>query len=261
MKFMDEYRDSEIAGRLADEIWRITTAPHNIMEVCGGQTHAIMKYAITDLISGDINLIHGPGCPVCVTSMGLIDKAVEIALNQDVIFCTFGDMMRVPGKEMDLLAVKTDGGDVRIIYSPLDALKIAVKNPSKEVVFFAIGFETTAPANGLAVFEAFNNKIKNFSVLVSQMLIPPAMEAILEADVCEINSFLAPGHVCAVTGYKPYEQLAGSYDVPIAITGFEPVDILKGIIACVEMLEKGKVQVQNQYPRRFARMVTSMLSG
>lgn len=249
MKFIDEFRDSEIAGRLADEIWRITTAPHSIMEVCGGQTHAIMKYAISDLIPGGINLIHGPGCPVCVTSMGLIDKAVEIALNKEVIFCTFGDMMRVPGKEMDLLAVKTAGGDVRIVYSPLDALKIAVNNPSKEVVFFAIGFETTAPANGLAVFQANKNMIKNFSVLVSQMLIPPAMEAILQADNCEISSFLAPGHVCAITGQAPYEQLTKAHQVPIAITGFEPADILSGILGCVEMLEKGKAEVQNRYSR------------
>ena len=249
MKFIDEYRDSRIVSCLVDEIWRTTTRPHSIMEVCGGQTHAIMKYAISELIPGGINLIHGPGCPVCVTSMGLIDKAVEIALNEDVIFCTFGDMMRVPGKEMDLLGVRTAGGDVRIVYSPLDALKIAVKNPAKEVVFFAIGFETTAPANGLAVLQASKNKIKNFSVLVSQMLIPPAMEAILDADICEIDAFLAPGHVCSITGSAPYEQLSRTHQVPIAITGFEPADILDGILGCVEMLEKGKSGVQNRYSR------------
>lgn len=253
MKFIDEYRSPEAAHKLAEAIARITTRPHTIMEVCGGQTHAIMKYGIDELLPGEINLLHGPGCPVCVTPVELIDKAVEIALIPEVIFCSFGDMLRVPGTIKDLLSVKAEGGDVRTVYSPLDALKVAADNPRRQVVFFAVGFETTAPANAMAAYQAKLRGITNFSLLVSLMLIPPAMELILEADRCKIEGFLAPGHVCTVTGYAKYEHIAQQYQVPIVVTGFEPVDILKGIYMCVKMMEEGRVEVKNQYTRSVRR--------
>ena len=249
MKFIDEYRDPVAAKQLADAIAHITTKPHTIMEVCGGQTHAIMKYGIDRLLPESLNLIHGPGCPVCVTPIELIDKAVEIASRTDVIFCTFGDMIRVPGSSKSLQMAKAEGGDVRIVYSPLDALKLAQKHPEKEVAFFAVGFETTAPANAMAVYQANAMAVNNFSVLVSQVLIPPAMKAILSSPSNVVEGFLAPGHVCTVTGLKQYEEISEQYNVPCVVTGFEPIDILSGIFKCIEQLEQGIAKVDNQYSR------------
>ncbi|NQS97084.1 MAG: hydrogenase formation protein HypD [candidate division Zixibacteria bacterium] len=253
MKYIDEYRSAEAAGKLADEIARITTRPHTIMEVCGGQTHAIMKFGINKLLPDELNLLHGPGCPVCVTPVELIDKAVEIVADRDVIFCSFGDMLRVPGTGKDLLSVKAEGGDVRIVYSPLDALKVASDNPNKQVVFFAVGFETTAPANALAVYQAKLQNLNNFSLLVSQVLIPPAIEAILDSPNCRVEGLLAPGHVCAVTGYEEYERISRQYNLPIVVTGFEPLDILSGILMCLKRLEEGTALAENQYIRAVRR--------
>ncbi|HBC45815.1 MAG TPA: hydrogenase formation protein HypD, partial [candidate division Zixibacteria bacterium] len=224
-----------------------------IMEICGGQTHSIVKYGIDELLPDKIILVHGPGCPVCVTPLELIEKAIEIAERPEVIFCSFGDMLRVPGSTKDLLSVKASGGDVRIVYSPLDALKVARDNPDKEVVFFAVGFETTAPANAMAVFQAKQQDIKNFSILVSHVLVPPAIEAILSAEDNLVQGFLAAGHVCAVMGYTEYEPLAKKYNVPIVVTGFEPLDILQGIYMTVKQLEEGRVAVENQYSRAVKR--------
>jgi len=249
MKFIDEYRDSDAAKRYSELIHDITTKSWNIMEVCGGQTHAIVKFGIDELLPKSIRLIHGPGCPVCVTSLELIDRSIEIASNPDVIFCSFGDMLRVPGSKKDLLQVKAEGGDVRMMYSPLDALKIAKENPAKEVVFFAVGFETTAPANAMAVYQAKEQGIKNFSILVSHVLVPPAMEAILSSESCLVQGFLAAGHVCAVMGYNEYYPIAEKYKVPAVVTGFEPLDILQGIYMCVKQLEEGRFEVENQYSR------------
>ena len=249
MKFIDEYRDAEASKKYSELIHSITTKKWNIMEVCGGQTHAIVKYGIDELLPPGIRLIHGPGCPVCVTSLELIDKSIEIASNPDVIFCSFGDMLRVPGSKKDLLQVKAEGGDVRMMYSPLDALKIAKDNPGKEVVFFAVGFETTAPANAMAVYQAKEQGIKNFSILVSHVLVPPAMEAILSSESCLVQGFLAAGHVCAVMGYNEYYPIAEKYKVPVVVTGFEPLDILQGIYMCVKQLEEGRFEVENQYSR------------
>ncbi len=249
MKFLDEYRDADLAKKLSQEIHRITTRPHVIMEICGGQTHAIVKFGIDQLLPKDIELVHGPGCPVCVTPMELIDKAMIIASQSHVIFCSFGDMLRVPGSHKDLLAVKAEGGDVRMVYSPLDALKIAQENPEKEIVFFAVGFETTAPANAMAVYQAKRQSIKNFSLLVSHVLVPPAMEAILSSPNNRVQGFLAAGHVCAVMGYEEYFPIAPKYKVPIVVTGFEPLDILQGIAMCVAQLEEGRAEVENQYTR------------
>ena len=249
MKFVDEFRDPDAANRYAREIARIVTRPWTIMEICGGQTHAIVKNGLDQLLPDTVTLVHGPGCPVCVTPVELIDKAVEIASRRNVIFCSFGDMVRVPGTTGDLLSVKANGGDVRIVYSPLDSLKIAVENPSREVVFFAIGFETTAPANAVAVHQAKRLKLSNYSVLVAQVLVPPAVEAILDAEGCRVQGFLAPGHVCTVTGYTEYERIAASFGVPIVVTGFEPLDILQGIYMAIAQLEQGKAQVENQYVR------------
>jgi hydrogenase expression/formation protein HypD len=219
------------------------------MEVCGGQTHSIVKYGLDELLPKEINLIHGPGCPVCVTSLELIDKAIEIASRPDVIFCSFGDMLRVPGSKKDLLSVKAEGGDVRMLYSPVDAVKIARENPDKEVVFFAVGFETTAPANAMAVYMAKEQKVKNFSILVSHVLVPPAMEAILSSKLNRVQGFLAAGHVCSVMGYHEYYPIAEKYKVPIVVTGFEPMDILQGIYMCIKQLEEGRAEVENQYSR------------
>jgi hydrogenase expression/formation protein HypD len=249
MKFIDEYRNPEAAQEYSRLIRNITTKPWNIMEVCGGQTHAIVKYGIDELLPKDINLIHGPGCPVCVTSLELIDKSIEIASNPDVIFCSFGDMMRVPGSEKDLLTVKAEGGDVRMLYSPLDAVKIAQENPGKEIVFFAVGFETTAPANAMAVYRAKELGLKNFSILVSHVLVPPAMEAILSSRSNQVQGFLAAGHVCTVMGYNEYFPIAQKYRVPIVVTGFEPLDILQGIYMCIKQLEESRAEVENQYVR------------
>lgn len=253
MKFIDEYRDAERAQRYAEAIASLTTRPWNIMEICGGQTHAIVKYGIDELLPPQITLLHGPGCPVCVTPLELIDRAIAIASRPEVIFTSFGDMLRVPGSAADLLAVKAQGGDVRIVYSPLDALKIARMNPEREVVFFAVGFETTAPANAMAVYQAAKEGIRNFSVLVSHVLVPPAIEAILSAPHNRVNAFLAAGHVCTVMGYSEYEPLAEKYGVPFVVTGFEPLDILQGIYMTVKQLEEGRAEVENQYSRAVRR--------
>jgi hydrogenase expression/formation protein HypD len=253
MKYIDEYRDREGAERCARAIAKITTRPWTIMEVCGGQTHAIVKFGIDELLPKDITLVHGPGCPVCVTPLELIDKAIEIASRPGVIFCSFGDMLRVPGSKRDLLAVKSTGGDVRMVYSPLDAVKIASENPGREVVFFAVGFETTAPANAMAAFQARQKGIKNFSLLVSHVLVPPAIEAVLSSPQNRVQGFLAAGHVCAVMGYTEYFAIARKYHVPIVVTGFEPIDILQGIFLCVQQLEKGLAEVENSYARAVQR--------
>lgn len=249
MRYVDEYRDRAAAQRYARAIARMTTRPWAIMEVCGGQTHSIVKYGIDELLPKQITLLHGPGCPVCVTPLELIDKATQIAARPEVIFCSFGDMLRVPGSSTDLFSVKAKGGDVRIVYSPTDALQIARENPQKQVVFFAVGFETTAPANAMAVYQARTQGIANFFVLVSHVLVPPAIEAILNAPDNRTQGFLAAGHVCTVMGYEEYIPLARKYRVPIVVTGFEPLDILQGIFMCVHQLENGKAEVENQYLR------------
>lgn len=249
MKYIDEYRDAEAAEKFRQMIHQITTKEWTLMEVCGGQTHAIVKFGIDELLPEKITLVHGPGCPVCVTPLELIDKAIQIASRPEVIFCSFGDMLRVPGSGKDLLMVKASGGDVRIVYSPLDALKIARDNPEKQIVFFAVGFETTAPANAMAVHQARELGVKNFSILVSHVLVPPAIEAVLSSPECRVQAFLAAGHVCAVMGYKEYEPLAAKYKVPIVVTGFEPLDILQGVYMCVKQLEEGRCEVENQYAR------------
>lgn len=253
MRFVDEYRDQDQARRLAQAIAKATTRPWSIMEVCGGQTHAIVRYGIDELLPPAITLLHGPGCPVCVTPLELIDKALFIAARPEVIFCSFGDMLRVPGSGGDLFSVKAKGGDVRIVYSPLDALALARENPQRQVVFFAVGFETTAPANAMAVFQAHAQKIPNFSVLVSHVLVPPAIEALLSAPDNRTQGFLAAGHVCTVMGFEEYLPLAEKYHVPIVVTGFEPLDILQGILMCVEQLEQGRAEVENQYARSVQR--------
>lgn len=253
MRFLDEYRDAEAARHYTQLIRAVTTRPWTLMEICGGQTHAILKFGIDELLPEEITLVHGPGCPVCVTSIELIDKAIDIAGRQGVIFCSFGDMLRVPGSTSDLLSVKADGGDVRIVYSPMDALKLARANPEVDVVFFAVGFETTAPANAMAVYQAAREEVTNFSVLVSHLLVPPAIEAILSSPANRVQGFLAPGHVCAITGYEEYEEIARTYRVPLVVTGFEPLDILQGVHMCVRQLEEGRHVVENQYARAVAR--------
>lgn len=249
MKFLDEYRDPELARTLAREIARVTTKPWTIMEVCGGQTHAIVKFGIDQLLPSGVTLLHGPGCPVCVTSLELIDKALEIAARPEVIFCSFGDMLRVPGSSKDLLSVKSEGGDVRIVYSPLDAVKLAAQHPEREVVFFGVGFETTAPATAMAVRQAARLGLQNFFLLVAHVLVPPAMEAILDSPDCRVHGFLAAGHVCAVMGYTEYEPMVAKYRVPVVVTGFEPLDILHGVLLCIRQLEEGRAEVENQYAR------------
>jgi hydrogenase expression/formation protein HypD len=253
LKFVDEYRDADLAQGFADRIAAIATRPWKIMEACGGQTHSIVRYGIDRLLPKEITLVHGPGCPVCVTPMSTIDAAIQLASRPEVILCSFGDMLRVPGTDRDLLTVKAEGGDVRIVYSPLDALKVARENPLREVVFFAVGFETTAPANAMAAFQALQQGIRNFSMLVSQVLVPPALEAILSSPTHEINGFLAPGHVCAITGYDDYLPLSRKYRVPIVVTGFEPGDILQGLAMCIQQLENGRAEVENQYTRAVPR--------
>jgi hydrogenase expression/formation protein HypD len=249
MKYIDEYRNQALAQRLVTELGRIVTKPWVLMEVCGGQTHTIIKYGIDHLLPPEVEFVHGPGCPLCVTSLEMIDKAHAIAQRPDVIFCSFGDMLRVPGSKTDLLVLKSRGADVRVVYSPIDSLKIARANPDKKVVFFAIGFETTAPGNAMAVWQARQQGIQNFSVLVSHVLVPPAMAAILESPLNRVQGFLGPGHVCTVMGYSEYEPIAKRYSVPVVITGFEPLDILQGVLMTVRQLETGKSEVQNQYPR------------
>ena len=249
MKYLDEYRDAGTARQYAREIARLTTRPWTIMEVCGGQTHSIVKFGIDDLLPKGITLLHGPGCPVCVTPISIIDKALEIAARSEVIFCSFGDMLRVPGSQTDLLSVRAAGGHVRVVYSPLDAVKVAEQNPDKEVVFFAVGFETTAPATAMAVHRASVLGIRNFYLLVSHVLVPPAMVALLSAPGCRVQGFLAAGHVCTVMGYTEYEPIAAKYRVPIVVTGFEPLDILQGVLMCLRQLETGRHEVENQYTR------------
>ena len=249
MKFVDEYRDPAAAEQCVAAIRKLVTRPWTIMEVCGGQTHAILKYGIDELLPAGVTLLHGPGCPVCVTPLEKIDRAVALASRPDVIFCSFGDMLRVPGTDRDLLSVKAAGGDVRIVYSPLDALAIARDNPGRQVVFFAVGFETTAPGNAMAVFQAKRDGIANFSILVSHVLVPPALEAILSSPSCRVQGFLAAGHVCSVMGYREYLPIAERYHVPIVVTGFEPLDLLQGIYLCLKQLEEGRAEVENQYAR------------
>jgi len=253
MKFRDEYRDPVAAHALADAIARLVTQPWTLMEVCGGQTHAIVKFGLDRLLPPEVSLVHGPGCPVCVTPVEYIDKAIEIAARPEVILCSFGDMLRVPGTEGDLLGARAKGGDVRFIYSPLDALALARAKPDREVVFFAVGFETTAPANAMAVYRARQEQIRNFSMLVSHVLVPPAMCALLKAPTNRVQGFLAAGHVCTVMGYEEYEQIAARYQVPIVVTGFEPVDILEGVYMCALQLEQGRCEVENQYSRSVRR--------
>ena len=254
MKFIDEYRDAGTAQRYARAISELATQPWTIMEICGGQTHSIVKFGVDELLPETVTLIHGPGCPVCVTPVELIDRAVELASRPGVIFCSFGDMLRVPGTEKDLLAVKAKGGDVRIVYSPVDAVRIASANPDREVVFFAVGFETTAPATAMAVHQAHQQGVKNFLMLVSHVLVPPAMDALLSSPTCRVQGFLAAGHVCTVMGYTEYEQIAAKYRIPIVVTGFEPVDILQGIYMCVKQLQEGRAEVENQYSRSVRRL-------
>ena len=249
MKYLEEFSDPELARRLLDDIHRTATKPWAMMEVCGGQTHSIIRHGLDQLLPDGIELIHGPGCPVCVTPLEMIDKALEIASRPDVIFCSFGDMLRVPGSDRDLFRVKSAGGDVRVVYSPMDALAIARANPDKQVVFFGIGFETTAPPNAMTVHEAKRLGIENFSLLVSHVRVPPAIEAIMTAPVCRVQAFLAAGHVCTVMGTGEYPELTERYQVPIVVTGFEPLDILEGIRRAVHQLEEGRHELENAYAR------------
>jgi hydrogenase expression/formation protein HypD len=249
MKFVDEYRDAEAARKLADAIARKVTKPWTIMEVCGGQTHTIVKYGIDRLLPREVELVHGPGCPVCVTALETIDRAHAIASRPGVTFCSFGDMLRVPGSHGDLLQVKSEGGDVRVVYSPLDAVNIAAADPSRQVVFFAIGFETTAPPNAMAVWLAKKRRLTNFSVLVSHVLVPPVMTALLDSPDNRVQAFLGPGHVCTVMGTPEYEPIAKKFGVPIVVTGFEPLDLLEGVLRTVTQLEEGRGEVENQYGR------------
>ncbi len=249
MKFVDEYRNSQVAEKYKIAIADTITQPWTVMEVCGGQTHSIVKYGIQELLPDSLTLLHGPGCPVCVTPLEQIDKAIAIAGLEKVIFCSFGDMLRVPGSETNLLTVKAKGGDVRIVYSPMDAIEIAQSCPDKQVVFFAIGFETTAPANAMAIRQTKLNKLRNLSFLISQVIVPPAIQSILESPNNKVDGFLAAGHVCTIMGYEEYEPIVKKYQIPIVVTGFEPMDILQGIYMCVRQLESGKVEVENQYSR------------
>lgn len=249
MKYLDEFSDPGLAAKLVDQIKAVTTRRWAIMEVCGGQTHSIIRHGIDQLLPEQIEMIHGPGCPVCVTPLEMIDKAMEIASRRDVIFCSFGDMLRVPGSDRDLFRVKSQGDDVRVVYSPLDALNIARDNPDRQVVFFGIGFETTAPANAMTVFEAKRLGVKNFSLLVSHVLVPPAIAAIMESPTCRVQAFLAAGHVCCVMGTREYPPLCEKYAIPIVVTGFEPLDILEGIRRTVIQLESGRHELENAYRR------------
>jgi len=249
MKYIDEYRDAAGARRLAAAIAGIVRQPWNLMEVCGGQTHAILRFGLDEMLPPQVTLIHGPGCPVCVTPIEVIDRAVAVAARPGVIFCSFGDMLRVPGSTQNLLGVKAAGGDVRIVYSPMDAVALARNHPDRQVVFFAIGFETTAPANAMAVAQAARLGLANFSVLVSLVLVPPAIEAVLRSPSSRIHAFLAAGHVATITGLGPYRSIAREFRVPIVATGFEPLDILQGVLLCVRQLEEGRAEVENQYAR------------
>ncbi|MBS1802273.1 MAG: hydrogenase formation protein HypD [Acidobacteria bacterium] len=249
MKYLNEFRDGQVAKRMADEIRQVATRPWKIMEVCGGQTHSIIRNGIDQMLPPGIEMIHGPGCPVCVTPLALIDKALAIAAQPGVIFCSFGDMLRVPGTDADLFQIKGRGGDVRVVYSPLDAMELAVKNPDKQVVFFGVGFETTAPANSMSVHIAKQRGLKNFSLLVSHVLVPPAIEAIMSSPENQVQAFLAAGHVCSVMGFWEYPPLADKFEIPIVVTGFEPLDLLDGIRRAIIQLEKGEHHVENAYER------------
>jgi len=249
MKYLDEYRDPAIAKALVNRIASRVTRPWVLMEICGGQTHTLMRYGIDELIPPQVELVHGPGCPVCVTPTEVVDKAVEIAGRPDVTFMSYGDMLRVPGSQSDLFRVKASGGDVRVVYSPMDAVKFARENPSREVVFFGIGFETTAPANAMAVWTAKNEGLTNFSMLASHVLVPPAIRLLLESPENRVQAFIGPGHVCTIMGYWQYPELAAKYHVPIVIGGFEPVDLLEAIAMLVDQLEDGRAEVENQYVR------------
>ncbi|MEU6969756.1 hydrogenase formation protein HypD [Kitasatospora aureofaciens] len=249
MKYIEEFNDPDLARRLLEDIRATVTRPWALMEVCGGQTHSIIRHGIDQLLPEDVELIHGPGCPVCVTPLEAIDRALAIAARPEVTFCSFGDMLRVPGTDRDLYRVKGAGGDVRVVYSPLDALRIAQENPQREVVFFGIGFETTAPANAMAVHQARRLGVRNFSLLVSHVRVPPAIEAIMSSADCRVQGFLAAGHVCSVMGTTEYPELAERHRVPIVVTGFEPLDLLEGIRRAVRQLERGEHRVENAYPR------------
>ncbi len=253
MKYLSEYRDPELARALVDRIRARATRRWTLMEVCGGQTHTIVKQGISEVLADAVEMIHGPGCPVCVTPLEQIDRALHLALRPDVIFTSFGDMLRVPGSECDLFQVRARGGEVRVVYSPLDALELARRTPDREVVFFAVGFETTAPANAMAVWRARELGVENFSVLVSHVTVPPAMTAILASPDNRVQGFLAAGHVCTVMGWEEYEPIAARHRVPIVVTGFEPVDILEGIAMAVAQLEEGRHEVENQYARSVRR--------
>jgi len=249
MKYMSEYRDPELAKKYLEEIKKTVTQPWSIMEVCGGQTHSLVKNGIIEMLPKTVTMIHGPGCPVCVTPLNIIDKAIHLALEENVILCSFGDMLRVPGSKMNLLEAKAQGADVRILYSPLEAVAIAKDNPEKEVVFFAVGFETTAPANALSLVHAKREGVKNYSILTSHVLVPPAMKAVINDPLSKIDGFLAAGHVCTIMGNSQYYPLASQYKVPIIVTGFEPIDVIQGILMVVKQLEAGTYKVENQYSR------------
>ncbi|MCX7011255.1 MAG: hydrogenase formation protein HypD [Candidatus Sumerlaeota bacterium] len=249
MKYLDEYRDPGVARQYAAAIARMVTRPWTLMEVCGGQTHAILRFGLDQLLPPEIALLHGPGCPVCVTPVELIDKALALAARPEVILASYGDMLRVPGTSGSLLSVKAAGGDVRIVYSPTDAAALAERHSERQVVFFAVGFETTAPANAMAVLQAERKRLRNFSLLVSHMLVPPALEALLASPNCHVQGFLAAGHVCTVMGFREYEAIAREHRTPIVVTGFEPLDILQGVHMCVKQLEEGRAEVENQYAR------------
>lgn len=253
MRYLDEYRDLELACKLIRQIGAVVSRPWTIMEVCGGQTHTICQYGIEELLPDKVKLVHGPGCPICVTPLALIDKAIAIARQADVIFCSFGDMLRVPGSSVDLLEVKAGGADLRVVYSPLDCLPIARANPDKRVVFFAVGFETTAPANAMAAWQAKRLGLKNFYMLSSHVTVPPVLAAIMQAPDNTVQGFLAPGHVCAIMGLREYEPISKHFNVPIVVTGFEPVDLLDGLLRCLIQLESGRACVENQYGRAVSR--------
>jgi hydrogenase expression/formation protein HypD len=254
VKYVDEYRDPRLAKALVGEIRRAATQHWVLMEICGGQTHTLVKYGIEELLPPEVELLHGPGCPVCVTPLEIIDKGIAIASLPDVIFVSYGDMLRVPGSSSDLFRVKASGGDVRITYSPMEALRLARENPARRVVFFAVGFETTAPANAMAVWQAKREGLRNFSMLVSHVLVPPAIRLLLASPGNRVQGFIAPGHVCTVMGFTEYEELAREYNVPIVVGGFEPLDLLEAILMLVRQLEQGQTKVENQYARSVTRL-------
>ena len=249
MKYVTPYRDGAACAQIAEAMAKIVTRPWTIMEVCGGQTHSIIKFGLDQLLPPEVTLVHGPGCPVCVTPLEMIEKALDLAARPEVTFCSFGDMLRVPGLDRDLLSVRAAGGDVRIVYSPLDAVRVAQEEPDREVIFFGVGFETTAPGNAMAIHQARRLGLTNFSMLVSHVLVPPAVETLLSSPDCVVQAFLAAGHVCTVMGYREYEPIAAKYGAPIVVTGFEPTDILQGVYGCVRQLEAGQAEVHNQYSR------------